>query len=417
MATFVGAAGRDTLTGGAENDLLQGLGGDDVLEGHGGDDLLEGGEGDDYLAGGSVESLYNPAPGGRDTLRGGLGDDTISSDIFDAEVSGGEGADLILVARPYELWDLAPVLSSVDAGGGDDRVWVGGFNASDRIVLLGGAGTNTLVLRDWRLPEIRLNQSYEGPGVLALDFHVVEWDQTWARVHGGGLNERFNAHYGSDWIDAGGGDDVIFADAAGWHAYGDDTVYGGTGADQITDYGGSNFLWGGAGNDRIQGGKDFDNTHGNEGDDTVSGGAGDDWVVGGKDQDVLYGEAGGDVVYGNMGFDTLWGGDGNDVVRGGQADDLVHGEAGDDWISGDRGNDTVVGGAGADSFHTFVGAGLDRVTDFNAAEGDRVYLLAGTQYSVRQAGADTIVDLGNGDELILVGVTASSLPTGWIFGA
>jgi len=139
--------------------------------------------------------------------------------------------------------------------------------------------------------------------------------------------------------------------------------------------------------------------------------------VGGKDQDVLYGEAGGDVVYGNMGFDTLWGGDGNDVVRGGQADDLVHGEAGDDWISGDRGNDTVVGGAGADSFHTFVGAGLDRVTDFNAAEGDRVYLLAGTQYSVRQAGADTIVDLGNGDELILVGVTASSLPTGWIFGA
>jgi hypothetical protein len=30
-------------------------------------------------------------------------------------------------------------------------------------------------------------------------------------------------------------------------------------------------------------------------------------------------------------------------------------------------------------------------------------------------GADTVVDMGNGDQLILVGVTLTSLPSDWIF--
>jgi Ca2+-binding RTX toxin-like protein len=62
------------------------------------------------------------------------------------------------------------------------------------------------------------------------------------------------------------------------------------------------------------------------------------------------------------------------VVRGGQDDDIVRGGAGDDFVSGDRGADTVAGGSGADLFHTFGDAGLDRVTDFSLAEGDRVML-------------------------------------------
>jgi Ca2+-binding RTX toxin-like protein len=84
-------------------------------------------------------------------------------------------------------------------------------------------------------------------------------------------------------------------------------------------------------------------------------------------------------------------------------------------MAGDRGNDTISGGAGADVFHTFGAAGLDRVTDFNAAEGDRVNLLAGTTYTLAQAGTDTLIDMGGGAEMILVGVTLSSLPSGWIF--
>ncbi len=114
-----------------------------------------------------------------------------------------------------------------------------------------------------------------------------------------------------------------------------------------------------------------------------------------------------------LGNDTCFGGDGFDWVRGGQANDIVDGGAGDDWLWGDRGDDTVTGGSGADMFHFFSGAGLDLVTDFNYGEGDRVIIDYGT-YSISQVGADTVVDLGGGDRMVLVGVTASSLPIGWI---
>lgn len=53
--------------------------------------------------------------------------------------------------------------------------------------------------------------------------------------------------------------------------------------------------------------------------------------------------------------------------------------------------------------------------DFNAAEGDRIQLDASTTYTVRRVGADTIVEMGGGGQLVLVGVNLSSLPSGWIF--
>jgi serralysin len=121
------------------------------------------------------------------------------------------------------------------------------------------------------------------------------------------------------------------------------------------------------------------------------------------------------VVLGNMGADTCYGGTGNDVVRGGQADDHVHGEAGNDWLSGDRGNDTLWGGSGADTFHCFSDAGIDRVMDFNRAEGDRVNLLPGSTYSVAQVGADVVVTVGGSAQMILVNVSMGSLTGDWIF--
>jgi len=171
----------------------------------------------------------------------------------------------------------------------------------------------------------------------------------------------------------------------------------------------------GEGADTLMGGSGFDNFQGNAGDDTASGGAGDDWVVGGKDRDELLGEAGADIVYGNLGDDFVQGGDGADIVRGGQGNDIVTGGAGDDWLSGDRGDDTITGGAGNDIFHGSQDAGVDRVADFGA--GDRVQLDPGTTYAVRQEGLDTVIDMGGGHRMVLVGVTLSGLPAGWIFGA
>jgi hypothetical protein len=36
---------------------------------------------------------------------------------------------------------------------------------------------------------------------------------------------------------------------------------------------------------------------------------------------------------------------------------------------------------------------------------------------VSQVGADTVIDLGGGNQTVLVGVQMSSLPSNWIFGA
>ena len=54
--------------------------------------------------------------------------------------------------------------------------------------------------------------------------------------------------------------------------------------------------------------------------------------------------------------------------------------------------------------------------DFNSAEGDRVVLDPGVTYTLHQEGADTVLDAGAGNEMILVGVQLSALPAGWIVG-
>lgn len=190
-------------------------------------------------------------------------------------------------------------------------------------------------------------------------------------------------------------------------------AFGGAANDRLSATTGDSHLWGGAGDDLIQGGLAFDNTHGNMGRDTVYGGEGDDWVVGGQDNDLLHGDGGNDIVVGNLGADIMSGGSGNDRLHGGQANDMVFGQEGDDFISGDRGDDTLSGGAGADRFYSFGDAGLDRITDFDGAAGDRVVLDRGAAYTVAQVGADAVISIGGGAQVIVMGVQASSL-SGWI---
>ena len=222
---------------------------------------------------------------------------------------------------------------------------------------------------------------------------------------------RMSAGNGNDSLTGGAGGEFFEGEA------GNDMLSGGGGADTLQGGDGQDYLRGGEGDDQIVGGADFDDIHGNQGDDTASGGDGDDWVVGGKDNDRLTGDAGSDIAYGNLGNDVLDGGAGADIVRGGQGDDVLAGGDGDDWLSGDRGADNITGGAGADVFHSFTDAGIDLITDFNFAEGDRVQLDPGTQYTLAQVGADTVVTMTGGGQLVLAGVQLSALPAGWIFGA
>ncbi len=183
-----------------------------------------------------------------------------------------------------------------------------------------------------------------------------------------------------------------------------DTLVGMDGNDVVNGNGGDDDLNGNQGNDLVTGGAGRDYVRGGQGDDTVHGGGGDDWHVNGS--------IGNDLVYGDLGDDTVFGGQGNDQMFGGD---------GADWLSGDLGNDTLVGGAGADRFVLRSGGGADRIADFAAAQGDRLELEAGLNgtgvdsYAELQArmAADgqgnTMIDLGGGNSLLLLGIQPAAL--------
>jgi serralysin len=216
----------------------------------------------------------------------------------------------------------------------------------------------------------------------------------------------------------GSGGDTLNGNALGNDLRGNagaDRLIGEAGADTLDGGTGVGFLRGGEGDDLVIGGNLFDDTHGNVGNDTVRGGGDNDWVVGGQGNDMLFGDDGDDLNYGQLGEDTIDGGNGHDAVVGGQANDLLNGGAGNDFLTGDRGNDTVTGGLGADTFQVTSVTGLDRITDFNFAEGDRVSAVGGP-YTTSQVGADTVIDFGGGNTGVLVNVQLSTLPPGWIVG-
>src|SRR5207248_1475080 len=91
----------------------------------------------------------------------------------------------------------------------------------------------------------------------------------------------------------------------------------------------------------------------------------------------------------------------DDLVSGGAAADVLHGSSAKDLFVGGGANDTFVAGQGSDT-----------IADFSHAEGDRIDLtaisafhgIADVQAHASQNGADTLIDLGNGDTLTLQSV-------------
>jgi Ca2+-binding RTX toxin-like protein len=90
--------------------------------------------------------------------------------------------------------------------------------------------------------------------------------------------------------------------------------------------------------------------------------------------DALSGGAGADSLSGLAGADTLSGAGGADTLLGGSGADRLDGGAGDDLLVGGGSADTVTGGGGADRivFLNVTTDRGDRITDFDAASGDRV---------------------------------------------
>ena len=439
----IGGSGNDTLFGNTLNNRLEGGAGNDVFWGGGGGaDTLIGASGNDvYYIDAPSTLLVENASEGWDAVvvrfGSSVGAWTLSSSIEAASIQVASGGYLIGNTLDNDL-EGGSGNDTLEGGAGADTL--DGATGVDRLV--GGSGNDYYYINSTSDTVIEIE--FGGYDTVRTDFNDVgyvyyisaniEFIDNYSNVSGkifGNSNDNYIYGYsandtmfglegndtlrgysGDDYVEGGDGNDRL-EEPLNLQG-GNDTYLAGAGNDTIQDSNGSNFLRGEAGDDLMSGGSGFDDMHGNMGNDSLRGNDGDDWVVGGKDNDLLFGDAGFDVVYGNMGADTVDGGAGNDWVRGGQGDDTVMGGAGDDWLWGDKGNDTLSGGTGADLFYSLAGAGIDRITDFNFAEGDRLKLEGNPARTITQSGADVIVDMGNGDQVILVGVTLSSLGAGWL---
>lgn len=451
-----GTPQADTITGPYNNILINGGDGDDTISGggtingDGGNDVLRissgfgfGGAGDDRLIenGGDSEYVY---------LDGGAGNDVIGtapSRMFygisfvtytgatsgvavdlavetPQAIGGGQGIDTLIRIRGAVGTGFGDTIRGAEefetliGGGGNDliegrggRDYIEGGAGDD--TLDGGDGVDTLVFMGSSLlnqPELGFASSQPTGGI------SVNLGAFGPQEIGGGMGRDIIRNF-ENVVGSNFGDLLVGNEANNQliGQGGNDTLYGGAGSDELIGGVGDSLMRGGEGNDTLTGGGSFDDLHGNQGNDWVSGGAGNDWVVGGQDQDTLLGGDGADIVYGNMGADTAYGGSGDDIVRGGQDDDVLFGDQGDDFLSGDRGRDTITGGAGADRFYIFRDSGIDRVTDFSRAEGDRVQIEPGNGWTLVQDGADAVVRLDSGAAMVLVGVNVSTLTGEWVF--
>ncbi|MEM0989896.1 MAG: Hint domain-containing protein [Pseudomonadota bacterium] len=456
-ATLDGAAGDDVITGGSGNDVLYGGDGSDTiaLQAGFGADALYGGEGgsdsdtldlsalgtgvtatftgaeDGIVTDGTdtatffeIENLIlttqadmvdvsNDATGrqfdalaGDDSLVGGAGDDSFEGNLGNDTLSGGAGNDLIYGGAGNDSLSTGTGNDTLFGGAGNDTL----SNSAGNDTLDGGTGDDTLIAT------LGDDLIYGGDG----DDSAL----------GGADNDTIYAGDGNDRIDGEAGDDLIYGGndqdtIVLTDGFGDDTVYGGEGGndvdtldlstlgsgvtvtfsgaesgtitdgtDTVTFFGVENFILtgqedslvgtfltsavditvsGGDGNDTLTG---HDGQHAT--DDIFYGGSGNDTLVGLDGDDELYGGDGDDSIDGEDWEDTLYGGAGNDIIEAGEEEtignqDLVYGGDGNDTITSvetdARSDDTFFGGDGNDSISVaggdntlYGGSGADNIT-------------------------------------------------------
>ncbi|EKB19833.1 type 1 secretion C-terminal target domain (subclass), partial [Aeromonas veronii AMC35] len=202
------------------------------------------------------------------------------------------------------------------------------------------------------------------------------------------LGTSVNNLPGSDRIDGGAGDDILFGDAihfAGINGEGyaaiKQYVAGKLSAGSVTDAQVHDYITDHASEfDQSSTNDKADVLIGGEGNDILFGQGGDDILFGGAGNDILFGGAGNDTLYGESGNDTLYGGSGNDTLYGGSGDDTLSGGLSNDILVGGLGNDILKGDGGADTFTWLQGdtvvdsVAKDYVVDFSKTEGDKLDL-------------------------------------------
>ena len=159
---------------------------------------------------------------------------------------------------------------------------------------------------------------------------------------------------------------------------------------------------------------DDDVLSGTSKDDILFGFGGHDEIFGFNGNDTAFGGRGNDLIRGGNGHDSLFGDSGNDGLAGGAGEDGLFGGWGRDFLVGGAGQDGLAGGHGPDKFVLRQGTGVDTIKDLHTD--DRIDLrdfgFASAEDvldAFRQFGKDAVLDLGNGDKLIIKDTRLSHL--------
>jgi Ca2+-binding RTX toxin-like protein len=435
-----GQWGNDTLIGGSGNDWLQG---DEWLPG-GGNDWLDGGAGNDWLDGGNGDDTF--------VFRAGSGVDTVED--FDqsypsptsSALAHSNDHDVIRFENGlFANFDALVASGDMTQSGADVVIKYG---ATDQVTLL-NVNLSQLSANDFVFDTASTGMTT--PSGVAFD-GTASWGGSIQGAGGVDTVSYANANY------------AIYVDLA--NGYGEaltsspdpkeqlSSIENVTGAPNNLNYlhgdqndnvliGGNNFNWleGGGGNNTLVGGPGIDYAdylnmspnpvtidlpagkvyHGSNVDTVTSieefrGTTGADTFIGDGADNYFAGMDGNDKISGGGGNDTLIDGAGNITMDGGSGNDRLI-DAGD-------GNILMTGGSDADTF-VFGGnaPGDDRITDFNAAEGDRIDFSQNA--FVKQMSDIRVTDDGNGNavlsygttggpsSIVLTGIAPAAVSAGW----
>ena len=413
---IAGGALGDTLSGGADDDVLFGRDGNDELNGDEGDDLFYGGAGADTIDGGDDDDMVTYVRSGvgvNVNLTTGLGSggNAQGDQLSNIEILQGSRHNDTLTGSANA--DMLIGLEGDDelCGEADDDVLVG---SAGNDTLKGGTGADTMVgatgddeyhvdnigdvVDENRFGEIQPGQDGGTDHVIAsIDWSLETGTQsaienltlTGAGVRGTGnaSNNILTANQASlpgGRLNGRGGDDTLIGSNAA------EELSGGTGADQITGFGGDDTYF-------------IDNL----GDNIVEG------PSGGTDS--------AQVLIQRFALDAT-----DSIERLLLDNSVIDGElignSLDQTVQGAGGNDTLEGGLGAD---TYIGeGGFDRVTYRNSSVGVSIDLTLPTQQggeaqgdtfnSIEEIEGSTFADNLSGDDLnnSLIGLAGQDVISG-----
>lgn len=409
---IVSDVNEDTTTGTGGNDAIYGTNEDEVLLGLAGNDLLSGGSGADTLNGGS----------GVDIADYSSSDSGVSVNLRSGTASGGDAeGDVLISIEGLTGSNFDDALTGDNESGttyieglaGDDVIYTGNGNFDS--FLLGGAGNDTLIVRDG-------NSSLEGGegdddlyGHTGIDI-----------LRGGSGNDTLTLNTGDDIYDGGDGYDILTSEFIGPSAaryvnlqsgearelYSADAAIGigsnqvsgiegyvgGAGRDYVIGTDGANLLDGGRGNDTLEGG---------EGDDTLEGGFNDDLLIGGAGDDSIIADFGDDIVHGGIGTDTVYySAQFSEFLFSTQAQTLYI-----TYVDGsvDQVENDVEFISFEDGVHSWSDLSAVLSNDVPVANDDAVSITEGNSLEINPLANDTD---GNGDELAITEINGSAVNEG-----